>query len=55
MKKLQLCIAGHGALDFLMRHLGHQQMTTDTAFGVTKRVIIDRGGLSPHSFPSTTG
>src|SRR6266403_1485391 len=36
MNKLQLCTAGHGALDFLMHHLGHQQMTTDTAFSVTK-------------------
>src|SRR6266436_2279150 len=33
-----------------MRHLGHQQMTTDTALGMTKRVIVDRGGsFSPLS------
>ena len=26
-------------------------MTTDTALGVTKRVIVDRGSLLPHPFP----
>ena len=31
------------ALDFPTRHLGPVQMTTDTAVGVTKRVVVDRG------------
>jgi hypothetical protein len=33
-------------------HLGPVQMTTDTALGVTKRVIVDRCGFacSPHPF-----
>ncbi len=36
--------AGHSVLSFPMHHLGHQQMTTDTVLGMTKRVIVDRGG-----------
>jgi hypothetical protein len=36
------------ALGFPTRHLGPVQMTTDTALGVTKRVIVDRGSLVPH-------
>jgi hypothetical protein len=31
------------ALGFPTRHLGPVQMTTDTALGVTKRVVVDRG------------
>jgi ribosome biogenesis SPOUT family RNA methylase Rps3 len=31
------------ALGFPTRHLGSVQMTTDTALGVTKRVVEDRG------------
>ena len=31
------------ALGFPTRHLGPVQMTTDTALGVTKRVVEDRG------------
>jgi hypothetical protein len=35
-------------LGFPTRHLGSVQMTTDTALGVTKRVVEDRGSsLSP--------
>jgi Predicted SAM-dependent RNA methyltransferase len=33
------------ALGFPTRHLGPAQMMTDTALGVTKRVIVDRGSL----------
>ena len=40
------------ALGFPTRHLGPVQMTTDTAVGVTKRVIVDRGSLLPHLFPA---
>ncbi len=40
---LQVRAAEHSVLGFSTRHLGHQRMTTDTALGVTKRVIIDRG------------
>ncbi|KAN0114314.1 SAM-dependent RNA methyltransferase [Russula decolorans] len=38
------------ALGFPTRHLGPVQMTTDTALGVTKRVVVDRGSLLPHPF-----
>ena len=31
------------ALGFPGRHLGSVQMTTDTALGVTKRVVVDKG------------
>ncbi len=31
------------ALGFPTRHLGSVQMTTDTALGVTKRIVVDRG------------
>ncbi len=34
-----------------MRHLGHQQMTPDTALGMTKRVIVDQGGSFSPFFP----
>ena len=34
------------ALGFPTRHLGPVQMTTDTALGVTKRVVVDRGSCS---------
>ena len=30
-------------LGFPGRHLGSVQMTTDTALGVTKRVVVDKG------------
>lgn len=36
------------ALGFPTRHLGPVQMTTDTALGVTKRVVVDRGSLILH-------
>jgi hypothetical protein len=44
------------ALGFPTRHLGSVQMTTDTALGVTKRVIVDRGSsflLFSFLFPTT--
>ena len=45
------------ALGFPSRHLGPIQMTTDTALGVAKRVVIDKGTpiffFTPHS--SSTG
>ena len=43
------------ALGFPTRHLGPVQMTTDTALGVTKRVIVDRGSLVPHRFLAMAG
>ncbi len=39
----QVRTAEHSALSFPMRPLGHQQMATDTALGITERVIVDRG------------
>jgi Predicted SAM-dependent RNA methyltransferase len=43
------------ALGFPTRHLGPVQMTTDTALGVTKRVVVDRGSSCPLGlFPSLT-
>lgn len=43
-------------LGFPRRHLGSVQMTTDTALGVTKRVVEDRGSclLSPDSLRQET-
>jgi hypothetical protein len=35
------------ALGFPTRHLGPVQMTTDTALGVAKRVVVDRGSSLP--------
>ncbi len=52
LQPLQVSAAEHSAPGFPTRHLGRQQMTTDTALGVTKRIIVV---FSPHSFPSTTG
>ena len=48
--RLQVRTAEHSALGFPMRHMGHRQMTTDTAHGITRRIIVDRGGpFSPFS------
>ena len=41
------------ALGFPTRHLGPVQMTTDTALGVTKRVVVDRGSF-PNPFTHHT-
>ncbi|KZT54471.1 DUF431-domain-containing protein [Calocera cornea HHB12733] len=40
------------ALGFPGRHLGQVQMTTDTALGVTKRVVVDKGTLPYVDFPT---